>query len=88
MYTKLLCCSLSSREVAACLTVTGAEVCRTLAQVVDCVGCRRSVETLHKLIAASHLNNLDPLVVAPDGTVRYCPISSMSRQGPSLQEIR
>ena len=41
--------ALPKDERHACLMVTGAEVTSTLAQLVSCVGCRRSVENLYQV---------------------------------------
>ena len=42
--------ALPKDERHACLMVTGAEVTATLAQLVSCVGCRRSVENLYQVL--------------------------------------
>ena len=61
--------SLSKDEVVACLMVTSGEVASTLAGLVSCVGCRRSVETLYQTLTSSGDTALEPLTVSCDGVV-------------------
>ena len=62
-------CSLGKDEATASLMVTPSEVVTTLAQLVTCVGCRRSVEALYQALTLSGDSALEPLVIASDGVV-------------------
>jgi len=61
--------SLGKDEATASLMVTPSEVVATLAQLVTCVGCRRSVETLYQALTVSGDSALEPLVIGRDGVV-------------------
>jgi len=61
--------SLGKDEATASLMVTPGEVVTTLGQLVTCVGCRRSVETLYQALTVSGDSALEPLVIAKDGVV-------------------
>jgi hypothetical protein len=61
--------SLGKDEATASLMVTPSEVVTTLAQLVTCVGCRRSVEALYQALTVSGDSALEPLVIASDGVV-------------------
>ena len=61
--------SLRKEERHACLRVTGSEIMTSLAQIVSCVGCRRSVENLHQNLQQSGGAALQPLAISQDGEV-------------------
>ena len=52
-----------------CLRVTRPEVKETLSQLVPCVGCRHSVETLFQALQQSEGGALHPLAISQDGEV-------------------
>ena len=64
--------SLKKEERQACLRVTSAEIMASLARIVSCVGCRRSVENLHQSLQQSGGAALQPLAISSDGVV-YVP---------------
>ena len=61
--------SLRKDERHACLRVTGSEIMTSLAQIVSCVGCRRSVENLYQTLQQSGGAALQPLAISQDGEV-------------------
>jgi len=61
--------SLGKDEATASLMVTPGEVGATLSQLVTCVGCRRSVESLYQALTISGESALEPLIIARDGVV-------------------
>ena len=60
---------LKQQDLSTALTVTSREVFGTLAQLVPCVGCRRSVERLFSQLVESGNPALEPLVVRTTATL-------------------
>ncbi|XP_075876262.1 gametogenetin-binding protein 2 [Nelusetta ayraudi] len=60
---------LEQHDLSVALTVTSREVCGVLAQLVPCVGCRRSVERLFSHLVESGNPALEPLVVKAPNTL-------------------
>ena len=61
--------SLPKEECHAYLRVTRTEVKETLSQLVSCVGCRHSVETLYQALQQSEGAALHPLAISQEGEV-------------------
>ena len=61
--------SLSKDEVCGSLMVTSCAILSTLSGLVTCVGCRRSVESLHQTLAHTGDTALEPLTIDTDGVV-------------------
>ena len=66
---RVLCFSLSKDEVCGSLMVTSCAIISTLSSLVTCVGCRRSVESLHQTLAQTGDTALEPLTIDSDGVV-------------------
>jgi hypothetical protein len=58
---------LEKDELSACLIVTWEEVLDVLGKTVNCVGCRRSIESLYYSLRDCCEASMDPLVVTPEG---------------------
>ena len=61
-------CSLSPDDVGT-VVVTKSEVTSMVATLVNCVGCRRSVESLFTSLSRSADTALEPLMVSATGQV-------------------
>jgi len=59
--------SLDKDELAACLMVSWDESLDVLNQCVQCVGCRRSIESLYHSLKDCEESALDPIIVTKDG---------------------
>jgi len=57
---------LSETELSAALVVHSQDLFSGVAQMVPCVGCRKSVERMFNQIAESDLESLDPLQITAD----------------------
>lgn len=51
------------------MSVTKSDVASMVSSLVNCVGCRRSVETLFTSLTQSHVTALEPLMVSSKGVV-------------------
>jgi len=58
---------LDKDELAACLMVSWDESVEVLNQCVNCVGCRRSIESLYHSLKDCEESALDPIIVTKDG---------------------
>jgi len=61
--------SLTKKEAADSLKTSLTEVVDTLGQLVPCVGCRKSVETMYKSLMLSEDSALEPLTISNEGIV-------------------
>ncbi|XP_023322703.1 gametogenetin-binding protein 2-like [Eurytemora carolleeae] len=60
---------LEKDELTACLMVTWEDVLNVMGQTVNCVGCRRSIETLYHSLRDCSDASMDPVIVTPEGFI-------------------